>query len=257
MQSKLRNTLSAIYRYGRVEGLIPPDCDPVKDVGASSLSTYEAVAVSPQEAFAILDQIESPLVRCLVVLLSATGLRPSEALALRWSDLNFESGTIRIERGFVDGQIGKPKSVASRGNVEMHRALAAVVQAWRKATMYAGADDFVFASERMNGKQPRLGSMLSVDYVRPAGIKAGVITDSCPRFGLHNMRHGLATFLVEHGTDPKIIQRMLRWSDAKMLQRYAHPKKAAKKAQGAFLGKMLKRVQVRVQRKRPSRREGA
>ena len=257
LQSKLRNTLSSIYRFARVEGMVPSACDPVKDVGASSLSSYEAVAVSPEQAFAILDEIESPLVRCLVILLSATGLRPSEALALVWSNFDFEHGVIRIERGFVDGLIGDPKSIASRGTVEMHKALAAVMQAWRKETIYAADTDFVFASERKKGKQPRLGSMLSVDYVRPAAIRAGVIKADCPRFGLHNCRHGLATFLVEYGTDPKVIQRMLRWSDAKMLQRYAHPKKAAKKAQGAFLGKMLKRVRVRVQRKRPTKRRGA
>lgn len=257
LQSKLRNTLSSIYRFGRVEGMVPSTCDPVKDVGASSLSSYEAVAVSPAQAFAILDQIESPLVRCLVILLSATGLRPSEALALLWADFDFEHGTIHVRRGFVDGQIGDPKSIASRGTVEMHKALGAVMQAWRKETIYAADTDFVFASERKSGKQPRLGSMLSVDYVRPAAIRAGVIAEDCPRFGLHNCRHGLATFLVEYGTDPKVIQRMLRWSDAKMLQRYAHPKKAAKKAQGAFLDKMLKRVQVRVQRKSPTKRRGA
>jgi integrase len=257
LQSKLRNTMSAIYRFGRVEGLVSPDCDPVKDVGASALSTYEAVDVSPEEAVAILDEVEPPLVRCLVILLSATGLHPSEALALRWSDSDFEEGEISIERGFVDGEIGNPKSVASRGTVEMHKSLAAVMTESRKQTMFAADNDYVFASERKNGTQPRLGSMISTDYVRPAAIKAGVIDASCPRFGLHNCRHGLATFLVERGTDPKVIQRMLRWSSTRMLQRYLHPKKQARKAQGAYLGRMRKRVQVRVQRKRPSRRKGA
>jgi integrase len=103
--------------------------------------------------------------------------------------------------------------------------------------------------------------MISTDYVRPAAIRAGVIATDWPRFGLHNCRHGLATFLTERGTDPKVIQRMLRWSDAKMLQRYAHPKKQARKAQGEFLGRMLRkgvgRVQKRVQQKRPSKRKGA
>ncbi len=261
MQAKLRNTMSSIYRFGRVEELVPDDCDPVKDVGASSLSTYEAKDVSPEEAFAILDHVESPLVRCLIILLSATGLRPSEGLALRWSDIQWEQGTIQVRRGFVDGKIGDPKSLASRGAVEMHRALAAVLEEWRRQTTYASADDFIFASERKNGKQPRLGSMISTDYVRPAAIRAGVIATDWPRFGLHNCRHGLATFLTERGTDPKVIQRMLRWSDAKMLQRYAHPKKQARKAQGEFLGRMLRkgvgRVQKRVQQKRPSRRKGA
>ncbi|HKU20172.1 MAG TPA: site-specific integrase, partial [Terriglobales bacterium] len=219
------------------------------------------VDVSPEQAFAILDEIESPLVRCLVILLSATGLRPSEALALRWSDIKWEEDRIKVKRGFVDGKIGCPKSLASRGTVEMHRTLAAVLLEWRKQTMFAADIDYIFASERKNGKQPRLGSMIVADYVRPAAIRAGVIDGSCPRFGLHNCRHGLATFLTERGTDPKVIQRMLRWSDAKMLQRYAHPRRQAKKAQGEYLGRMFKKgrkqVQKQVQRKRPSRRKGA
>jgi integrase len=261
LQSKLRNTLSSIYRFARVEGLVPQDCDPVKDVGASALSDYEAVDVSPEQAFAILNEIESPLVRCLVILLSATGLRPSEALALRWADAKWQEGRIEVQRGFVDGAIGNPKSLASRGKVEMHRALAAVLLEWRKQTMFAKDEDFIFASERKNGKQPRLGSMISTDYVRPAAIRAGVIDESCPRFGLHNCRHGLATFLTERGTDVQIIKRMLRWSDVKMLQRYAHPRRQAKKAQGEFLGRMFgkgrKRVRKRVQRKRVSKRRPA
>ena len=257
LQSKLRNTLSAIYRFGRVEGLVPADCDPVKDVGASALSTYEAVDVSPNEAVAILDEIEPPLVRCLVILLSVTGLRPSEALALKWSDLDFKEGNFVVVRGFVDGMIGDPKSIASRNRVEMHKALGAVMLEWRKQTTFAGDDDFIFASERKKGTQPRLGSMISTDYIRPAAIKAKVIEPSCPRFGLYNMRHGLATFLAERGTDPKVIQRMLRWSSTRMLQRYFHPKKQARKAQGEYFGRMGKRVQVQVQQKRPSRRKGA
>jgi integrase len=215
------------------------------------------VDVSPKQAVAILDEIEPPLVRCLVILLSATGLRPSEALALQWGDLDFDGGVIRIERGFVDGEIGNPKSLASRSTVEMTRALASVMVEWRKQTMFAKDADFIFASQRKNGEQPRLGSMISTDYVRPAAIKAGVIDADCPRFGLHNMRHGLATFLAERGTDPKVIQRMLRWSSTRMLQRYFHPKKQARKAQGEYMGSIGKRVQVRVQQKRLSHRKGA
>jgi integrase len=130
---------------GASRGVVPTDCDPVKDVGAPTISDCEAVHVTAQQAFAILDEIEPPLVRCLVILLSATGLRPSEALALKWSNLDFEQGTIRIENGFVDGEINDPKSLASRGRVEVHKALAAVMLEWRKKTSYAAASDFVFA----------------------------------------------------------------------------------------------------------------
>ena len=126
-------------------------------------------------------------------------------------------------RGFVDGIIGDPKSIASRNRVEMHKALGAVMLEWRKQTSYAADDDYIYASERKNGTQPRLGSMISTDYIRPAAFKAKVIDVSCPRFGLYNMRHGLATFLAGRGSDVTVIQRMLRWSSARMLQRYFIP----------------------------------
>jgi integrase len=96
------------------------------------MTSYEAVAVEPQQAFAILDQIESPLVRCLIVLVSATGLRITEALGLRWSDVDWEKERIHVRRKFVDLKLGGPKSLASRAPVEMHRALAAVLVAWRE-----------------------------------------------------------------------------------------------------------------------------
>jgi integrase len=43
------------------------------------------------------------------------------------------------------------------------------------------------------------------------------------RFGFHNLRHGLAFFLVRSKTDPKTVQALLRHSEVKTtLQLYAH-----------------------------------
>ena len=43
------------------------------------------------------------------------------------------------------------------------------------------------------------------------------------RFGFHNLRHALTSFLVEIGTDPKTIQDMLLWADPSVLLKvYAH-----------------------------------
>ena len=66
--------------------------------------------------------------------------------------------------------------------------------------------------------------MLVEDYLRPAAVKAGVIAASDPcRFGFHNLRHSLASFLVRSKTDPKTVQALLRHSDVKTtLQLYAH-----------------------------------
>jgi site-specific recombinase XerD len=55
--------------------------------------------------------------------------------------------------------------------------------------------------------------MLVEDHLRPAAIKAGVSLAPGTRFGFHNLRHSLATFLVNAGTDAKTVQTLLRHAD--------------------------------------------
>jgi integrase len=65
--------------------------------------------------------------------------------------------------------------------------------------------------------------MLVEDHLRPAAIKAEVLTEDDSRFGFHNLRHSLASFLVRSKTDPKTVQALLRHSNVKTtLQLYAH-----------------------------------
>jgi integrase len=66
--------------------------------------------------------------------------------------------------------------------------------------------------------------MLVEDYLRPAAVKVGVLVEGEKvRFGFHNLRHSLASFLVRQGTDAKTVQRMLRHSDiATMFGIYIH-----------------------------------
>ena len=50
-----------------------------------------------------------------------------------------------------------------------------------------------------------------------------LIDDDPRRFGFHNLRHSLASFLVRIRTDPKTVQTLLRHSDVKLtLQCYTH-----------------------------------
>jgi integrase len=91
----------------------------------------------------------------------------------------------------------------------------------------------------MKGKQPLTGNMLVEDYLRPAALSVGVLNkdDTTTRFGFHNLRHSLASFLVSQGTDPKTVQALLRHSDVKTtLGIYAHSHDAARMtAQGDML----------------------
>ena len=56
--------------------------------------------------------------------------------------------------------------------------------------------------------------MMAKDKIRPAAIKVGIQLESGQRFGFHNFRHSLATFLINKGKDVKTIQGLLRHAKA-------------------------------------------
>jgi integrase len=241
LRSKLRNMMSAVYRHGQKFRMIPrtEESNPMKWVSATTVSDYEAVSLSPEESFAILERIGDPLVRVLVILVAVTATRIGEALGLTWSDIDWKKLKINIRRDWVDGELGRPKSRASKAPVEMHEALAALLQAWRQQTPYSKDSDFLFPSFKLHGKQPRISSMIVQDYVRPAAVAAGVIPEDCSRFGFHNLRHGLSTFLIENGHDPVVVQRMLRQSHVDMTMHYVHNSHKARNAQAQFIERFL------------------
>jgi integrase len=124
----------------------------------------------------------------------------------------------------------------------MHPLLAEFMQAWRTQTLYPQSENWVFPNLKLRGRKPRAANMLVEDYLRPAAVKAGVIAEGDPcRFGFHNLRHSLASFLVRSKTDPKTVQALLRHSDVKTtLQLYAHSVSADRMtAQGEMLQAIL------------------
>jgi integrase len=240
---KMRRVMSLVYKHGQRYGLIPrrDECNPLRFVRCKTTSSYEAVILSPEQAFAVLVDLPEPE-RTLTLLAASTGLRISECLGLQWQDVNFDGSLIHVRRTWTWGKVGQPKSKASQAPVPMHLLLAEFMRAWQIRTPYPQPEDWVFPSFRLDGRKPRAANMLVEDYLRPAAVKAGVIAagDSC-RFGFHNLRHSLASFLVRSKTDPKTVQALLRHSDVKTtLQLYAHSVSADRMtAQGEVLQAIL------------------
>ncbi len=126
------------------------------------------------------------------------------------------------------------------------------------ATPYAGRGDWVFASAKLKGVKPRCGSIASQSYLYRAAAKAGVFDsveerngaggvlrlryvdlsgNPIKRWGWHNLRHSLATWLVSEGVDVKTVSSMLRHSSVRTtLNIYSHAVDSNKlAAQGQFL----------------------
>ena len=129
----------------------------------------------------------------LFLLLARTGMRPGEAFALQWTDLNFTKRKILFERAFSDGELGTTKTGGVR-NVDMSQELAlAITGLYRKREAHAvksgagAVGDLVFIN--------RVGNPMDISRVRKRFIrvlkKAGVSGHR-----LYDLRHTFATSLL-------------------------------------------------------------
>jgi integrase len=251
---KFKTVMGTLYTFAQSEGLLPlgEQYNPVHYVkGIESMSDYEAAILTPEQTLRVLEQLQQPEYTMLV-LVAATGMRMSEMLGLRWSDISEDRGEIRIRRTYVYGELETgAKTRLSKSTVAMHHVLGQLLKEWRTESAYASDDDFVFASRKLMGREPRRGSMVVADHLKPAALRAGVIEvkegntyiggELVKQFGFHTFRHSLTSWLMANGENPQIVRAMLRWTNLNMLSHYTHGFKADKlEAQGAVLGKLVR-----------------
>ena len=211
-REKIRRVMNVVYRRGQKSRLLPMtgEGNPVKFVTQSSKSNYKAVIVSPEQAFRMMMGLEDPY-RTLVFLVAVTGLRISEALGLKWGDLDYERQMIHLRRVWVGKDIVEQlKTEGSAAPVPLGDLLADALRGWNQNSPYTKSNDWVFPSMKLKGKTPMSASIMAADKIRPATLKVGIRLEPGQRFGFHNFRHSLATFLVSRGKDVKTIQGLLR-----------------------------------------------
>ncbi len=237
--SKIRGVMLRIYKVGILHELVAKN--PVQPVETRSTTDYRAIMITPSQTHAILRILSSPLHRILVLTCAATALRSSELLALRWTDVRFEEGRIRVSKRWSRGKDGATKTEGSDGYVPLHPRLSRHLRAWHQRTPYGKGTDFVFPSFKENGKVPVSPSVFVADHLRTAAIRVGVEVPEGHRFGLHNLRHSLSNWMVNKAkVEPKTVQGILRHSRIQTtLDLYTQQdREEARIAQGLFLEAM-------------------
>ena len=236
--SKIRGIMHRVYKVGILHECV--STNPALHVETRSKTSYRAIVITPAQTLSILKSLTSALHFALVLTCAATALRSSEMLSLRWADILWEEGKIRVSKRWAKGEDGETKTEASDGYVPLHRVLAEHLREWHAHTPYAMATDFVFPSIREQGRKPLYSSKFVADYLRPAAIKAGVSIADGQRFGLHNLRHSLSNWLVNK-VEPKTVQGILRHSKTQTtLDLYTQDDSdEARAAQGQFLEALM------------------
>jgi len=149
------------------------------------------------------------------------GLRRGEAVGLRWSGIDFETGRARIERPIlqIGGKIveGKPKTRAGERGVSLDRATLEALRAHRvrqSAERLAWGEayednDLVFAREDGSPIRPDYVSRRFKQLAKEAGL---------PVIRLHDGRHSAASLGLLAGIDIKIVSDQLGHSTTRITQ---------------------------------------
>jgi integrase len=209
--SKIKMVMGQVFGHADMYDL--ESClNPIQKVmiPGSEDTDREARVLQPEETLEIVSRLDISE-KVLVVLIAATAVRISEALALQWLHIDFKANCIHIEQAFRLAEITTTKTKSSKADVPMCGLLADYLHYWRSQTPYHRDMDYVFASDKLKGSKPRCGQMVNRDYLKPAAVAAGIIKQE-ERFGFHSLRHSLSTWVNRNLKDVKIAQTLLRHS---------------------------------------------
>jgi integrase/recombinase XerD len=159
------------------------------------------VVLSQEEVLAFFDHVPSLKYRAALMTCYGAGLRISEAVALKVSDIDSQRKLLRIEQG--KGQKDRYAMLSPR--------LVEVLRRYWRATRPQG---YLFPSWRPNRHLCTTTLQLAC---REATLRARIHK----RVTVHTLRHSFATHLLENGTDIRIIQVLLGHSRIDTTARYA------------------------------------
>jgi integrase len=145
--------------------------------------------------------------RTVALLCCCLGLRISECLALKWSDVDWLRGNLRVERAIVCQQVEDVKTTGSRTNLVIDRELLEALKLWKQTTQFSASDDWMSASSAQLGRLPWSYDQVWRVYKRAAG-KAGIAG-----LATHSLRHTYRTWLDSVGTPLGVQQRLMRHAD--------------------------------------------
>jgi integrase/recombinase XerD len=210
-QARIISGLKSFYKFLIYEGEM--DVDPTTLLEAPKLGRKLPDTLSIQEIDQILEAIdhstpEGTRNRAMLETLYSSGLRVSELIGLKTSNVHFEVGFLRVtgkgnkERLVPIGRTALKHINIYREEVRVHLDIK------------QGHEAFLFLNRR--GRQ--LTRQMVFIFLKDLVVKAGIKKTISP----HTFRHSFATHLIEGGADLRAVQEMLGHESITTTEIYTH-----------------------------------
>jgi integrase len=173
------------------------------------LSSEELAAVVRAVPNDDLGAVERPL----YLIAAMTGLRQGELIGLRWCDIDWSAGRVRVAESYTRGAFDSPKSHRGR-SVPMSDLLGGELERHFQRTHWRAERDLVFA-------HPLTGRVLDASKLRKR-FRRAVAAAGVEDLTFHELRHTFGTRMAAAGAPLRAILAWMGHADASTTEIYAH-----------------------------------
>lgn len=208
--SRLIASLRRFYRYALRENQVP--ADPTLQIDSPKLPRSLPKSLTEEDVEALLaapdiNQALGLRDRAMLEILYACGLRVSELVSLKVTEVSLNEGVIR-----VTGKGSKTRLVPM--GEEAVDWVARYLKESRPAILQRQLSDSLFVTQRGESMTRQAFWYLIKRYAVKEGIKK--------HLSPHVLRHAFATHLLNHGADLRVVQMLLGHADISTTQIYTH-----------------------------------
>lgn len=210
-KTHIRSLMHSLLEFAMFSGALEIGRNPislVRNIGATR-STRKAPVLTVEQFQALLKELHEPFAT-MALLCVCLGLRISEALALRWSDVDFLQSRININRGIVQQRVDDCKTRGSAKTFALATDLVNRLIAWKQVTQFTEANDWIFASPFQIGRLPFSYTGTRQELARAAQA-AGI-----GHATTHSFRHTYRSWLSFVGTSLDVTKALMRHSTITM-----------------------------------------
>jgi len=206
----VRGLISALWDYAMWRGDVETQRNPMQlvTIQGATKRLRKPRSLTVEEFQRFLSRLGEPF-RTMALVCVCFGLRISECLALKWSDVDWLNGKLRIERGIVRQHVGAVKTAYSEKQMSIDNEFLEVLKNWKQRTQFGGDADWIFASPVKLGRLP--WSYPNVWRV----FRNAAVAASIGALGTHAMRHTYRSWLDAVGAPITVQQKLMRHSDIK------------------------------------------